>query len=290
MKQRFDPARIKRLAIIGMFSDDELMERLVLKGGNLLDVVYKVSTRSSVDVDLSIDGDFDSFEDLKHRAEAALRRTFDDDGFVVFDFNMISVPPRLSENMKSFWGGYKIDFKLLDKTTYYANENPDRRRLLAMPLGKRRSPKFCIDLSRHEYCGDKQREELDGFTVFVYSPAMFVSEKIRAICQQMPEYVQVVKSYPSARARDFVDIHVAVQHFSIRFDEPEFQRVLVATFEVKRVPLHLIGRINDQREFHRPDFVALKDTVKPGVVLHNFDFYFDFVVERCRSLESLWNE
>jgi hypothetical protein len=155
-----------------MFSDDELMERLVLKGGNLLDVVYKVSTRSSVDVDLSIDGDFNSFEDLKHRAEAALQRTFDDNGFVVFDFNMVSVPPRISENMKSFWGGYKIDFKLLDEATYHSHENPELRRRVAIRLGKRGSPKFCIDLSRHEYCGDKQREELDGFTVFVYSPRL----------------------------------------------------------------------------------------------------------------------
>lgn len=32
--------RIKTLAIVAMFSDDDLMERLVLKGGNALDIVY----------------------------------------------------------------------------------------------------------------------------------------------------------------------------------------------------------------------------------------------------------
>ena len=32
--------QVKKLVIIAMFSDDDLMERLVLKGGNLLDIVY----------------------------------------------------------------------------------------------------------------------------------------------------------------------------------------------------------------------------------------------------------
>jgi hypothetical protein len=49
--------RIKRLVIIAMVSDDELLEKLVLKGGNLLDIAYGVSTRSSVDIDFSVDGD-----------------------------------------------------------------------------------------------------------------------------------------------------------------------------------------------------------------------------------------
>ena len=42
---------IKRLTIIAMFSDGDLMERLVLKGGNLLDIVHRVSTRASIDAD-----------------------------------------------------------------------------------------------------------------------------------------------------------------------------------------------------------------------------------------------
>ena len=32
--------KIKRLAIVAMFSDDDLLERLVLKGGNALDLVH----------------------------------------------------------------------------------------------------------------------------------------------------------------------------------------------------------------------------------------------------------
>ena len=50
---------IKRLAIIAMFSDDVLMDTLVLKGGNALDIVYKIASRSSIDLDFSMEQDFD---------------------------------------------------------------------------------------------------------------------------------------------------------------------------------------------------------------------------------------
>ena len=80
MAKEVDLERIKRLAIVAMFSDDSLMERLVLKGGNLLDIVYRISTRASLDIDLSIDGDFESFEGMKERVERAIKRTYADDG------------------------------------------------------------------------------------------------------------------------------------------------------------------------------------------------------------------
>ena len=53
---------IRRLAIIGMFSDDDLMETLVLKGGNALDIVYEVAQRASLDLDFSIEGSFTAEE------------------------------------------------------------------------------------------------------------------------------------------------------------------------------------------------------------------------------------
>ena len=73
---------VRRLVIVALFSDDELMERLVLKGGNLLDLAYGVSTRSSTDVDLSIDGDFGSLDDLKDRVQRVLSITFGEHGYV----------------------------------------------------------------------------------------------------------------------------------------------------------------------------------------------------------------
>ena len=41
---------IKRLALIAMFSDDDLMQTLVLKGGNAMDLIYNVGHRASRDL------------------------------------------------------------------------------------------------------------------------------------------------------------------------------------------------------------------------------------------------
>lgn len=85
---------IKRLAIVAMFSDDDLMERLVLKGGNILDIVYGVSTRSSVDVDFSIDGELGELDAYRGRIADALKSTFAEEGYVVFDVAIAEVPRR----------------------------------------------------------------------------------------------------------------------------------------------------------------------------------------------------
>ena len=102
-----DLRQIKSLALLAMFSDDELMGRLVLKGGNLLDLVYGVAQRASVDLDFSIDGDFcpDEQSDIERRITAALRRTFAQSGYTVFDVRLDQRPQRVSEDLRDFWGG-----------------------------------------------------------------------------------------------------------------------------------------------------------------------------------------
>ena len=50
-------------------------------------------------------------------------------------------------------------------------------------------------------------------------------------------------------------------------------------FSAKEVPLSLIGKIRDYREQHRADFPIVQQTIRPGVKIHDFDFYFDDVAE-----------
>jgi len=106
----------------------------------------------------------------------------------------------------------------------------------------------------------------------------------------MPSCVEVVHSHPSARARDFVDIRVVVEEFSVDVEHPDFRSILKKTFAAKKAPLSLLGEIERYREYHRTDFKAVEDTVKANVVLEPFDSYFDYVVDRCQKLESLWNK
>jgi hypothetical protein len=235
---------VKRRVIVAMFTDDELMDRFVLKGGNLLDVVYGLSSRSSVDVDLSMEGEFENEQSQQEKISSALTASFAETGYMVFDFTFRNVPPGLSEDMKDFWGGYRIEFKLIPLPDYdRCRESMDTLRRNAVPIGKKRSTKFRIDISKHEFCGEKQQYFLDEYQVFGYSPVMFVCEKLRAICQQMPEYIALVKGRPTARARDFVDIHTVTGHYDVDYAADEFAQILNRIFEVKRVPLSLLGKI-----------------------------------------------
>jgi hypothetical protein len=284
--------QIRRLAITGVFSNDQLLDVLVLKGGNLLDEVFNISQRTSIDIDLSMDGDFvGTVDELRGMLERGLNSTFSDAGFTIFDVRVRAVPSALSEDMKDYWGGYKVDFKIIETPDFKKHQHDiDTLRRRSLSVGKRGSTKFTIDISKHEHCDAKEMAEVDGYTVFAYTPAMFVCEKLRAICQQMPVYAEHVHSNPSARARDFLDIHAAVEHFSLSFKAPEFRVLLKRTFGAKRVPMSLLTAIAASRDFHEPDFASVKDTVKPGTALHHFGFYFDFVCDRCDELEAFWDK
>lgn len=282
--------KIKKIAIVALFSDDELMERLVLKGGNLLDVVYDISGRASVDVDLSMDGEFDDLEDVQRKVSYALETTFLEHGYVVFDFSLRIVPPVVTDDLKDFWGGYKIEFKLIDKERYerLRGDIAELRRN-ATNVGRRESTKFKIEISRHEFCEEKEMFRIDDYSIYGYSPPMFVAEKLRAICQQMPEYVVLVHSNPSPRARDFLDINIVSSYLGVKWDKAEFKETIRKVFDKKRVPLQLITKIEDVYEYHADDFQAVQATVLPGYDLQEFQFYFDYVCARCKALKTFWN-
>jgi len=145
---------------------------------------------------------------------------------------------------------------------------------------------FSVDISCHEYCRPKKEYDLDGYTIYVYTPEMIVCEKLRAICQQMPEYAKIVTSPSrSARARDFFDICTLVEHFALDLTSGSNQDLLRRMFEAKRVPLDLLHNMSDHREYHRSDFAAVEATVKPGIRLREFDYYFDYVVTLVRALK-----
>ncbi len=144
---------------------------------------------------------------------------------------------------------------------------------------------YRIEISKWEYCDGKNAAELDDYTVYVYTPTMIVFEKLRAICQQMPEYsIFLGKSYETARARDFFDIHTVVEHFNINLTKSENLNLLKVIFKAKEVPVNLIGKIKEFREYHRPDFISVENTVKPNIRIKDFDYYFDYVVKICNKL------
>lgn len=282
---------IKKLVIIAMFSDDELMEHLVLKGGNALDLVHRISTRASVDVDFSMEADFPGGRDaLRLRVERTLRDTFRERGYEAFDVNVEVRPPHVTPDLADFWGGYQVDFKLIEKDRYrQLSSDVEKLRKQALPLGQ--GTRFLIDISKFEYTAAKEPWDLEGYRIFVYSPAMMACEKLRAICQQMPEYGSIIKRarQGSPRARDFLDVHTLVTERRVDLTLPANQQLLRGMFKSKKVDLSLLGLVAKYREFHRTDWHAVTATTKPGVKLQDFDFYFDYLLGLVERLKPLWD-
>jgi hypothetical protein len=286
--------RFKRLVVVAMFSDQDLTQRFVLKGGNAIDLALQVGTRASLDVDLSMELDFApaELEDIRRRMEKGLHEVFSREGYKVFDMTLEEKPHSVSPEVAEFWGGYSVTFKLIDIGQYQAGRDSlVSMRRKAFRFGTK--GKFEIDISKFEYCHAKQAAQIEGCRIFVYTPEMLICEKLRALCQQMPDYGPIVKrTRPgSARARDFVDIQVLIERFSIEMVHAGNLDLLRRVFAAKKVPLALLGNVAVYRDFHRADFQAVKDSVKPGVALEEFDFYFDFVVALCsRLLKALGNK
>lgn len=279
--------RVKKLAVMAMFADDDLMEQLVLKGGNAMALIHRVTSRESIDLDFSMRHDFQGeHEAVRMRIERALQRTFRPEGYEPFDFVMEEKPAEVSSDLASFWGGYGVEFKLVPNAQFEALKN-DLPKLRNAALGIGQGRKFFIDISRFEYVDDKESVELDGYRIYVYSPLMIVCEKLRAICQQMREYATVVKRAHrpgSQRARDFLDIHTLVEGFALDMFSSKALDMTRQMFELKRVDLAWLGNINNYREFHRQGFPSVKATVGRDFALQEFDFYVDYVVKLANDV------
>lgn len=103
------------------------------------------------------------------------------------------------------------------------------------------------------------------------------------------EYVALVKGHRRARARDFIDIHTICERLGIDFSRDDFREVVRQTFAAKKVPLALLGEVEKYRDFHAQDFPSVQSTMYASDKVTTFDGYFDYVVRKCRELESLWN-
>ncbi len=280
-----DLAQIRRLVIVAMFSDDELLARLTLKGGNALNLVYRVGSRVSVDVDLSLEADFPDLKDAERRIFEALKVRFSEVGLTVFDQTMVSRPLIQKAGREKF-GGYEITFKLMGSEKYHRLSDSARRQRESIVVGPLNQRSFRVQISTYEYCSGKREIELDDYTISVYTPEMLAIEKLRAICQQMPNYL--LRRNQTPRARDFYDIHSVISATQIDLVTPTNLQLARDIFAAKEVPLQLISKICEQREFHRQDWPAVEVSVSGK--LRDFDFYFDFVVEHAQLLKALWEE
>lgn len=284
--------KIKRITIIALASDDELMETIVLKGGNAIDLVYRKSSatlsRASYDLDFSVEDEF--FQDeqaISQRIQKTLEKTFLEYDYIVIDYKFQNRPKKANEVTADFWGGYLVTFKVVERVQYeQVKDSIEDQRRKAVPLRKKDgSPTFELEFSKFEYVEKKEEARVDGYTIYVYTAEMIVFEKLRAICQQLPDYQTIIVSHtPRARARDFYDIHLIMTEYGINPDTNENKELIANIFEAKRVPLSFIQQIRHHKYKHSDSWNDVKDTVSSVEQLEDFDFYFNYVLEKFEPL------
>ncbi len=281
-----DFTEIRQHVIVALFSDEALFARLVLKGGNALEMAHRVISRGSVDVDLSIKDEFEDLAVAESSIFRALKQEFERVDHVVFDERFEVKPPPLENDEKTWWGGYAVEFKIIARARAEAlGWNREKMRIQSEAVDAKQGRKFKVEISKHEYCEGKVSAEVGGRTIYVYTEEMCVIEKLRAICQQMPEYG---RTNMAPRARDFYDVYQTVTKRGIDLALPENLDLFRQIFFAKRVPLNLLAKIDQTYDFHEPDWAAVA-AVAPGEV-HDFRFYFDFVVGETVKLKALWEE
>jgi hypothetical protein len=144
---------------------------------------------------------------------------------------------------------------------------------------------FKIDISKYEYCEEKEEVELSDYTIYVYTLPMILIEKLRALCQQLPEYE---RKGGKPRARDVFDIYSIVTKKSIDITTEDNQNLFRYIFQAKKVQLSLLSHLAEQREFHRTDWPAVEQSVSAS--LEDFDYYYDFLESLIQQLQPIWEE
>jgi len=283
--------KLRRLALTAIFSDAEFLRDFALKGGGALDLAYGISARASVDLDISMRGALaNGIAAAQGRFESLLVRRFGDEKLHVFDVCFVEQPKEVSEDLADFWGGYLLTCKFIEPAKAEAlGWDVPKMRVNAMPVSSTGSPTLEVDISRHEFVDAAGRIEIDGYDVAVYEPMALLLEKLRAICQQMPDYGVIVKrGRPGApRARDFYDIDAIRGRFPwLEPTSAEALRMLRAIFDAKRVPMALLARVGDAqtRAYHADDWQRVVATIADTANLGTFDHYFDRTAELSRRL------
>lgn len=273
---------------MALAADNELHHELYLKGGNALALIYRSTDRASLDLDFSIENEFQDLEAKRQSIERALAKEFANEGYHVFD---VTLDPRPQNSQKipiEGWGGYKATFKLIREERARAiGGDIQAVRREAIAVNPNKSPKMEIDISKHEYIKLTAIVALGDVEVQVYKQEAIIYEKLRAICQQMPAYKHRANGKP--RARDFYDIHVTLRdHSELQLLSADNLKHAMGIFKSKDVDPALLLIIEDQYSFHLQDWASVTQSLKPGTY-QDFRFYFDDVKKLAVNLHSHWD-
>ncbi|MBN1698719.1 MAG: nucleotidyl transferase AbiEii/AbiGii toxin family protein [Spirochaetales bacterium] len=274
---------IKKLILKAIYSNEELYDQLVLKGGNALSLVYNVGNRNSLDLDFSIENDFDDMKKVASYILGALTSSFEKYGIIIFDFNFTRKPQKTHVD---WWGGYRAEFKLITKSLALNLDNKIdrmRRQSMLVDIGSQRR-RYTIEISKYEYIDEKSKKKIDEVEIYVYSPLLLAVEKLRALFQQHPDYPHISENTKRSRGRDLYDIWAICDYFSIKLEM--YLSTVEEVFKAKKVDLSLLNKLEDVKELHRASWEDVGSSVAGDI--RPYEYYFEFVNASALHLYAKW--
>lgn len=278
------------LAVQAIFSDDKLMEIVTLKGGNAMQLL-ELTTRASQDLDFSIKQGIKISEEVEGALfKKSLTRIFQEHELTVIDFKFTSKPKKSKSHLPPYWGGYHIEFKII-QDEYYEQYRDNAQKLSTMAESMEdNKKKIEIDISLEEYTEPRIHLDIGEYTVYLYSPLMIVYEKIRALCQQLPDYQLASKE--KTRARDLYDIYSAIIKIEYAFKtdilNTENLYILKEMFAAKEVSYDLMLKIRDYKAELRKDYEErVIPQIPQGEEPPSFEFLFEYNLEIIEQLHKL---
>jgi predicted nucleotidyltransferase component of viral defense system len=278
-----DYLETRKLILYALYSDKILHDLLVLKGGNALSLVYNIGGRTSLDLDFSINNDFDNIEDISKRIEKTLTDTFSSHNILVFDY-IFSKKPKKTE--QEWWGGYHAEFKLipisLAQELEFKHNLLQRQSLTIDPGSDKR--KYTIEISKFEFIDNPTHKNFEGVDIKIYPPLLLAAEKLRALLQQHNSYTQISKETKRSRGRDLYDIWAICDYFAIKLDA--HIDTIEAVFDAKKVDMLLLNDLKSLKSLHRETWGDVENSVVNFI--ESYDYYFDYVDKIAKNLYSRW--
>ena len=274
---------IMKAVLRGLFYCETILPVIALKGGNAIKFFYeRGGHRASFDLDFSMSGDFSNLEDAKNELQSNLQDAFEEDSIHMFDFKLTETPGIVSANIKSFWGGYTLEFKIIEAEKSELSLQDKQRQCIKL----NGQGKIKIDFSKYEYIDGSEELDIDHITFPVYTKEMIICEKLRAICQQHPDYQPVVNRDGrgvSSRAKDFFDIHDLMSKFDVSL--PGCEDLINKIFAAKKVDVKLLSKLDDVKDLHQESHGLLEKTLPSDYDLQSFEYYFAFVENIVNELD-----
>jgi phosphopantetheinyl transferase (holo-ACP synthase) len=143
-----------------------------------------------------------------------------------------------------------------------------------------------LEISQYEYCKSIQNIQIKGSIIKSYSRSLLILEKLRALCQQHPDY-QIKGN--RLRARDYFDITKLIEKYTIKGEQEslvlECQNHISGVFAAKEVSQKLLSKITQADFVKRQEFNW--EQVKGTVIgkKEEFNYYVQSVEEFIKKLK-----